>query len=105
MKYSDKDGFVIRLNDDRWEHIKYFHPEMEFESRYMSESLKDPDYLLSGNKDEILAVKKFEKTPVTNDKFCIVVYKRFVADNSGFIITSFFARSISKNRKVIWEKH
>lgn len=104
MKYFDRDEYEIELHEDRWEHIKYFHPEMESEINLIIESLNNPDLIQSGNKDEHLAIKKFEKTSITHNKYCIVVYKKFPDSNTGFIITSYFARRLSNKRKTIWEK-
>ena len=105
MKYLDKDNFEIDLTEERWKHILYFHPEMGLEMKFISETLKDPYFIQSGNRDEILSVKRFEKTPVTYEKFCVVVYKKIPDKNSGFIITSYFSRSISKKRNKLWEKY
>lgn len=103
-KIRDKDNYVIELYENRWSHIKQFHPEMEDAFEFLSECLKDPDFIQSGNKDEILSVKKFKKSPVTYDKYCIVVYKRYTEKKTGFIITAYFSRNISKQRKIIWTK-
>jgi hypothetical protein len=105
MKYLDKDNCEIDLTEERWNHILYFHPEMGMEMNFIKETLKDPDFIQSGNRDEILSVKIFEKTPVTCEKFCVVVHKKIPDKNSGFIITSYFSRRISKNRKILWEKY
>ena len=105
MIYLDKDNFKIDLTVERWKHILYFHPEMGFEMNFIKETLKDPDFIQTGNRYEILSVKRFEKTPVTYEKFCVVVYKKIPDKNSGFIITSYFSRRISKNRKILWEKY
>ena len=82
-----------------------FHPEMGVEMNFMIETLKDPDLVQSGNRDEILSIKRFEKTPVTYDKFCVVVYKKIPEKKTGFIITSYFSRRISKIRKILWKKY
>ncbi len=105
MKYLDKDNYEIELNENRMKHIYYFHPEMEFEMNFIKDALRDPDLIQSGNRDEFLSIKKFEKTPVTFDKFCVVVYKKILEKKTGFIITSYFSRRISKNRKTLWEKY
>jgi len=104
MKYSGKENYEIELTEDRWEHIIYFHPEIGFEMNFIKKKLKDPDLIHAGNKYEILSIKKFEKPPVSNDKFCAVVYKKFPEEKSVFIITSYFSGRISKNRKILWEK-
>jgi len=93
------------LTEDRWKHIIYFHPEMGYELNFIIETLKDPDLIQSGNRDELLSIKRFEKTPVSYGKFCVVVYKKISEKKAGFIITSYFSGRLSKNRKVLWEKH
>ena len=49
-----------------------------------------------------MAVRKYEKTPVSENKFLVVVYKE--QGNDGFVITAYFTRRLPKWRKVVWQR-
>jgi hypothetical protein len=69
---------------------------------WILETIENPDFILSGDYGEMVAVKLFEKTPVTNDKYLTVVYKE-TSKLDGFILTAYFSRSLNKTRKIIWK--
>ncbi|MFH1637025.1 MAG: hypothetical protein ABIB71_01205 [Candidatus Woesearchaeota archaeon] len=50
----------------------------------------------------LLAVKKFAKTPVTNQKYLVVVYREMECD--GFVLTAYFSNK-PRRRAIIWQKH
>ncbi len=92
----------IRIETERWEHISRNHPETENNFEYIRTTISDPDFVQTGNKKELLAIKLFDKTPVSYQKYCVVVYK--LHENSGFIITAYFTRRPSFKRRLIWKK-
>ncbi len=61
-------------------------------------TIEDPDFIVKGWTDEILAVRKI------NDKYLVAVYKEL--ENDGFIITAFITKKVDKilRRGVIWRK-
>lgn len=67
------------------------------------ETVGAPDYIVKGRMDELIAVKHYTRTNIT-EKYCIVVYKEY--RDSGFIITSFFTSrpQTIKRGGIIWEK-
>lgn len=99
MKYLDKDNYEIDLTEDRWKHISYFHPEMGLEMNFITDTLKNPDVIQSGNKDEILSVKRFDKTPVTYDKYCVVVYKKTLKRNQALLSLLIFQEEFLRIEK------
>jgi len=84
------------LTEERWYHIVENHDELAGLSDEVLLTVEDPDYIVKGWKDELLAVRKF-----VGDK---VVYKKL--ENDGFIITAFLTKKVNKilRRGVIWQK-
>lgn len=66
------------------------------------ETVNAPDYIVKGFREELLAVKHYPQTNISN-KHCVVVYKE---NNEGFIITAFMTSKPEtiKNRGTIWRK-
>jgi len=93
-----KNGIPIRLTEERWFHIVENHDELAGLSDEVLLTVEDPDYVVKGWIDELLAVRKI------NDKYLIVVYKEL--ENDGFIITSFITKKVEKvlRRGVVWQK-
>jgi len=93
---------LIRLTDERTRHISANHPEMKNCISWILETIESPDMILAGDFGELIAIRLFEKTPVTFNKYLIAVYKE-TSELDGFILTAYFSRSINKKRKVIWK--
>ena len=93
-----KNGIPIRLTEERWFHIVENHEELAGLSDEVLLTVEDPDCIVKGWADELLAVRKI------NDKYLIVVYKEL--ENDGFIITSFTTKKVEKvlKRGVVWQK-
>jgi hypothetical protein len=58
--------------------------------------------IIAGDFGELLAIRLYEKTPVTYDKYLMVVYKE-TSNLDGFILTAYFSRSINKTRRIVWK--
>jgi len=99
---NSKNNRLIRLTDERISHILKNHPEMKECILWMIETIENSDFILAGDFGELIAVKKYEKTPVTTDKYLIVVYKE-TSIVDGFILTAYFSRSSNIKRRKIWE--
>lgn len=91
---------LVRLTKERWEHIKNSHPEIS-EFKDVLEVISNPDMLLKGDLDELLAVKKSLGTSV----WFVVPYKE-VDKNDGFILTAYLTTDISwlLKKEIIWNK-
>ena len=61
-------------------------------------TVEDPDYIVKGWTDELLAVRKINK------KYMVVVYKEI--GNNGFIITAFITKKVDKifEKRIVWQK-
>lgn len=93
---------LIRLTDERISHIFKNHPETMECVSWFHETIENPDFIMAGDFGELLAVKLYDKTPVTNDKFLVIVYKE-TSKLDGFILTAYFSRSINKKRRIVWK--
>ena len=67
----------------------------------VKETILNPHSILEGDYGELLAVRYYNKTPLT-EKYLIVVYKE-ISESDGFVLTTYFTRELSKRRKVIWK--
>jgi hypothetical protein len=90
----------IRLPRERWRHVADRHPEMHQEEERILETVGQPDYVLAGDWGSLMAVRFYERTPLTR-KHCVVVYRHARVDD-GFIITAYFASAIPRWRRVVW---
>ena len=93
-----KNGIPIRLTEERWYHIVENHDELAGLSDEVLLTVEDPDYIVKGWTDELLAVRKID------DKYLVAVYKEL--ENDGFIITAFITKKVDKvlKRGIIWQK-
>jgi hypothetical protein len=92
-------GKTIRLTDERWLHIVEGHPELAGHLNDVLFTVVDPDTVLYGATEELLAA-----VYVSPKKLLVVIYKENEVD--GFIITAYFTSRIDKllNRKILWQK-
>jgi hypothetical protein len=98
---NSKNNLLIRLTDERVGHILKNHPEMKNCISWIKDTIENPDLISAGDFGEFIAVKKYEKTPVTTDKYLTVIYKE-TSKVDGFILTAYFSRSYNSKRRKIW---
>ena len=92
-------NIVIRLTDERWQHILDAHIELENQIEEVLNAVSSPDFVCKGTNEEFLAaVYKYEH------KILVVVYKE--NKNDGFIITAYFTNKIEKilKKEILWHK-
>lgn len=94
-------GVPIRLTEERWNHIRYRHPEMGDLRESILETLSDPEVVQQGDYGELLAIRFYPRTPLTR-KYLVVVYREISADD-GFVLTSYLATQPSSGRITIWK--
>ena len=92
-------GVPIRLTKERLEHIARRHPEIEDEHRIL-ETLNNPDLVQQGDAGTLLAIKKFDKSPVTENKHLAVVYRESQED--GFVLTAYYSSTL-RQRSIKWK--
>ena len=102
MEIQDIHGRMIRLTDERLNHLETDHPEMQGQISKIVETLKEPNQIVLSKTDMQveLSYKYYATTPVTNKFLCVVV--KVMADDN-FIITSYFTNDMKKG-DIIWEK-
>jgi hypothetical protein len=94
---SSRNGVPIRLTDERWLHITEEHAELAGLRLEILETIVEPDRVLAGGADELLALKKQR-----DGKTLVAVYRE--ASNDGFVITAFLTRREASlnRRKQLW---
>jgi hypothetical protein len=97
-----KNGFRIRIPYERWVHITESHDNMAGQIDLVVETLEDPDYVIQGGDDEIIALKEYHFIN-SRGTYLVVVYKN---EENGFVITSFMTTKPKKimKRGIIWKK-
>ena len=98
-----KRGVRVRLTHERWSHIVESHDYLAGHLDLVVETVSDPDCVVTGFKDELLAVKHYDETAI-GAKHVVVVYKEQGQD--GFIITAFMTSKIDKllKRGTQWQR-
>ena len=95
-------GVSIRLTLERLTHIYQGHPEMRGCEDLIRETISFPEKVLEGDNGALMATRKYRKTPVTENKYLVVVYRE--EENDGFVITAYFTRRLPTWRKVLWQR-
>lgn len=97
-----KNGNSIRLTHKQWAHIVDSHNYMAENLDMVLESVENPDYILRGWTDELIALKYYERTTLS-EKHMVVVYKE---GSEGFVITAFMTSKRDKmlRRGIIWQR-
>jgi len=99
-----KNERTIRLTLERWFHITESHDYMAGYFYDVLETINDPDYVVAGKKEELLAIKFYKKTHI-GPKYLVCCYRE--KNKEGLIITAFMTSkidSILKRRKLLWRR-
>jgi hypothetical protein len=93
-----RNGTLVRLTDERWQHIIEEHPELVGLCDELVKAVNAADRVLAGSQGELLAVRLLDAA-----KAMIVVYRETSPDD-GFVITAFVTgRLKSLERRVqLW---
>ena len=97
-----KNNIPIRITEERWNHITSRHPEMCEQKEKVLETIKEPDLIQKGDFKELLAIRFYKRTPLTQ-KFLVVAYRE-VSNEDGFVITTYFTRRVSERRETLWKQ-
>lgn len=102
-KAISQNGISIRLTQERWMHITYSHPEIDPRHHAsILQVIEQPDFILTGDKDELLAVQKSGRK-----KWIVVVYKdKETGNRDGFILTVYITTDVRwlLKREILWSK-
>ena len=94
-------GVPIRLTSERMSHIVKGHPEMEGKEAEILQAINAPDLVQQGDSGSLLAIKKFDKTPVTDNKYLVAAYKESSSED-GFVLTAYYSSEL-KRRSELWK--
>ncbi len=94
-KVISKSGKEIRLTAERWSHIVESHDYMAGNQDMVFETLEIPDIIVSGGKNEFIAIKHYIKTSISEKHV-----------NDGFVITAFMTSKPEKiiKKGVVWKR-
>lgn len=74
---------------------------MEGQRESVLETLAEPEMIQRGDFGELLAIRFYFNTPLTN-KYLVVAYREITIDD-GFILTAYFTSRPSSGRATIWK--
>ena len=92
----------VRLTNERWRHITSRHPEMSGQRDQVLETLVQPDMIQAGDSGELLAVRHWLRTPLSQ-KYMVVAFRE-INPTDGFVLTAYFTSQPSKARQVLWTR-
>lgn len=100
---TSKNGINIRLTDERWAHIVESHDYMAGNLDLVLETIENPDCIVQGKKNELIAVRHYPKTSIS-EKNMVVAYRETTDD--GFVITAFMTSRPENifEKGVLWKK-
>ena len=91
----------LRLTEERWNHVRTRHPEMADQQERVLETLSQPDFVQQGDRGELLAIRRYPDTPLT-EKYIVVAYRE-VSEQDGFVVTAYLTNEPSPRRRVVWK--
>lgn len=100
--FKDVKNRLIRLTDERKEHIETDHPEMAGQIEKIKDTLSRPDIIIRSrtySKVELFH-RHYDNTPVTEKYLCVVVK---ISIDDLFIVTAYFTDTI-KRGDILWKK-
>jgi len=97
-----RNGVLVRLTEERWQHVVAQHPEMDGQRAKVLETLAGLDMIQDGDFGELLAVRHYDATPL-GEKYVVVVYSEVGAED-GFILTAHLTRRPSARRETVWKR-
>ncbi len=98
-----KKEIPIRITDERWIHVVESHDYMAGNLDLVVETVEDPDYIVTGRKGEVIALRHYETTSIS-EKSVVAVYRE-LTDN-GFLITAFMTSKpeTTLRKGILWRK-
>jgi hypothetical protein len=97
MIATSRNGIIIRLPDERWEHIVERHNLLADKQQFVLDTIANPDRILVGDEDALMALRELEP-----GRWLVVVYRE--ENDDGFVITAFPTRRINSlnRRQQLW---
>jgi hypothetical protein len=104
---TTREGKKVRLTRKVWAlKLLISRPEFSQRSEYPEEMkavLEDPDYIVRGDKGELIALRWCDIAP-KRPKYLCVIYREL--NGKGFIITAFFTSRLQRflQREIVWQR-
>jgi len=100
---ESKNGVPIRLTYKQWVHIVEAHDYMSGCLDIVIETLSEPDCIVRGWTDELIALRNYDKTAISK-KAAVVIYKEM--NHDGFVITAFMTSRPEQilRKGVLWQR-
>ena len=101
---KSKSQVPIRITQERWLHVVEHHNYMAGNLEKVIETIEDPDYLVAGLREEVVALRHYPETSIS-EKYVVAVYKE-VSREDGFLITAFMTSKPETILKkgVLWQR-
>lgn len=99
---ESRNGVPFRLTEERWTHIRRRHLEVDGERDRVLETVSDPDQIQAGDAGELLAIRHYEATALT-EKYLVVPYRE-VSPEDGFMLTAYLTNEPSAGRQTVWKR-
>jgi len=102
LHFQDIRNRLIRLTDERPQHLETDHPEMIGQISRIAETLADPDRIIRSRTDATVELfyRWYAATLVTAKFLCVVVK---ALPDDPFMITAYYTDAV-KRGEVLWEK-
>ena len=95
-------GVQVQLHEDMFKRILRKHSELHGMEGLVLDTVTRPDLVLMGHGEELLAVKRYERTSL-GPKDMVVVYR----EDKQLVITAFLISDrlrLVKKRPVVWQR-
>ena len=106
-KVTDPQGYVVSLEDERWEHIVEGHPEMKELRSLLLETLKVPTLVKrDSEREEVHFYYRLTGRSVfnKNDIYMSAVVERSDGNMVARVLTAHLVKSPKKDSDIVWFK-
>ena len=90
FEVKDMAGRKIHLTNERWKHIREYHPDVE-NYEEVSETLQKPDKIIVDEREGVNNFYKYFKHKKQKSKFLKIVVKYL--NGNGFVMSAYFTRN------------
>ncbi len=102
LKLRDVRGRLVRLTDERREHLETNHPEMAGQTPRIVETLREPDTVVRSRIGPGIELfyRLYDQSPVSSKYMCVVVK---VLSGDNFVVTAYYTDRV-KADEVLWTR-
>ena len=102
LKLRDVRGRLVRLTEERREHLETKHPEMAGQRPRFVETLREPDSVVRSRAGAGIELfyRLYDQSPVSSKYMCVVVK---VLSGDNFVVTAYYTDRV-KAGEVLWTR-